>query len=406
MPHPLELIAPSRLGRDYRRLLASSWVSNLGDGTAIAAAPLLIASQTHNAVLVASAALLQRLPWLLLGLYAGAIADRTDRRLLVVGADLARAGVLVVLSLAILGGHVDTAVVLVAMFLLGLAEVFSVTASGTLLPMMVAREDLGVANARLQASVLVGGQLVGPAAGAALFAAGHAVPFLAQAGCVAMGAFLVLGISVRRTPVRATPIGRASADIVDGVRWLVHHPPIRTLVLVILTFNVTWGAAWSVLVLWAQERVGLGAVGFGLLTTATAIGGLGATFAFRWFDRHVPYRTLMRVCLISEVMLHAALALTRTAWLALALMAFFGFYAFIWGSVSQTIRQRAVPEEFQGRVGSVNLVGIFGGLVIGQALGGVIADRGGVVAPFWFAFVGSGLTLALLWRQLSHVVGD
>ena len=57
--------------------------------------------------------------------------------------------------------------------------------------------------------------------------------------------------------------------------------------------------------------------------------------------------------------------------------------------------------EFQGRVGSVYVVGLFLGLVIGQALGGVIADRWGLTAPFWFAFVGSGLTLALVWRQLG-----
>jgi predicted MFS family arabinose efflux permease len=71
--------------------------------------------------------------------------------------------------------------------------------------------------------------------------------------------------------------------------------------------------------------------------------------------------------------------------------------------VSQTVRMRAVPMEFQGRVGSVYVVGLFLGLVIGQALGGVIADRWGLTAPFWFAFVGSGITLALVWRQLASI---
>ena len=65
------------------------------------------------------------------------------------------------------------------------------------------------------------------------------------------------------------------------------------------------------------------------------------------------------------------------------------------------MRQRAVPREFQGRVGSVYVVGLFLGLVIGQALGGVIAERWGLTAPFWFAFVGSGLTLVLVWRPLG-----
>ena len=84
-------------------------------------------------------------------------------------------------------------------------------------------------------------------------------------------------------------------------------------------------------------------------------------------------------------------------------MVVFGAYAFVWGTVSQTVRQRAVPMEFQGRVGSVYVVGLFLGLVIGQGLGGVIAERWGLTAPFWFAFVGSALTLALVWRQLASI---
>jgi predicted MFS family arabinose efflux permease len=62
-----------------------------------------------------------------------------------------------------------------------------------------------------------------------------------------------------------------------------------------------------------------------------------------------------------------------------------------------------VPQEFQGRVGSVYVVGLFLGLVIGQGLGGVLAQGLGLTAPFWFAFVGSGVTLALVWRQLAHI---
>jgi predicted MFS family arabinose efflux permease len=75
----------------------------------------------------------------------------------------------------------------------------------------------------------------------------------------------------------------------------------------------------------------------------------------------------------------------------------------VWVTISQSVRQRAVPAEFQGRVASVYMVGVFAGIVGGQALGGVIADRFGLAAPFWFAFFGAGLTLALIWRQLGHI---
>src|SRR5215203_4688176 len=104
------------MGTPFRWLVGSSWVGNLGDGIALAAGPLLVASQTSDPLLVALAGLLQRLPWLVFGLHAGVLADRVDRRLVVIAVDLLRAAVLVA---ALVTGAVDIPVVLVAMFLLG-----------------------------------------------------------------------------------------------------------------------------------------------------------------------------------------------------------------------------------------------------------------------------------------------
>ena len=63
----------------------------------------------------------------------------------------------------------------------------------------------------------------------------------------------------------------------------------------------------------------------------------------------------------------------------------------------------AVPTALQGRVGSVNLVGVYGGLVLGAGIGGVLAQRYGITAPFWFAFVGSAVFVVLIWRELRHI---
>ena len=93
-----------------------------------------------------------------------------------------------------------------------------------------------------------------------------------------------------------------------------------------------------------------------------------------------------------------------TGWVALVIMFFFGAYAFVWGTISTTVRQRLVPAELQGRVASVNMVGVFGGMVVGQALGGVIAQVWGLTAPWWFAFVGAALTLLLVWKPISQIV--
>lgn len=406
MPSLGELIAPRRMGRDFRWLLASSWTSNIGDGVALAAAPLLIASMTSSPILVASGAVLQFLPWLLFGLHAGAIADRFDRRRMVMVANAARAVVLAALIAFLLTGTANIWIVLAVAFLYGTAEVFVDTASSTLLPMIVKPADLGIGNARLQAGYLVANQFAGPPLGAFLFAAGTALPFLVEVLCVLLAIVLVSRMAHTAVPPRANTETKTAAhtDIAEGLRWLWQNPPVRMLVLIILLFNVTWAAPWGVLVLYATEHLHMGPVGYGALTTASAAGGILATLSFGWLERHVSFATMMRVVLTLEVLMHLAFALTTAGWVAMVIMFFFGYYAFIWGTISTTVRQRLVPAELQGRVASVNMVGVFGGMVIGQALGGVIAQVWGLTAPWWFAFVGAAITLLIVWRPISQIV--
>src|SRR5689334_244383 len=182
-----DLVAPARLGRDFRWLLASNWVTNLGDGITLAAGPLLVASQTRNPLAVAMATFLQRLPWLMFGLYAGVLADRVSRRAIVIVTGLVRVTILVLLIASILTRRVDTAVVLAALFLFGVNETFGETASTTVLPMLVA--------------------------------AGMALPFVSEAVCVLAGVLLIARI---RLPAPGKPAQRARVreDIREGWRWL------------------------------------------------------------------------------------------------------------------------------------------------------------------------------------------
>jgi MFS family permease len=397
-----ELIAPARLGRSFRWLLVSSWVTNLGDGIALAAGPLLVASETHDPLTVAMAAFLLRLPWLLFGLYAGVIADRFNRRLIVIATGLVRLAILLLLVTSIVTHRVDIAVVLAALFLFGVVETFGDTTTATLLPMLVDKPDLGIANSRALTGVVVWNQMAGPPVGAALFAAGLALPFVGQSVCVLAGVLLVSRIRLPEPKAVRRP-ARVREDIREGWRWLWAHPAVRTLAITIFTFNVTFGAAWSVLVLYARERLGLGALGFGLITTAMAVGGVLGGACYGWLEQHLHLGVIMRGGLIIETLTHLALALTRWAWFALIVFMIFGAHALIWGTTSTSVRQRAVPTEFQGRVGSVYLSGMVGGIVIGSLLGGLVASAWGVTAPFWFAFAGSAVMLAVIWRSLLHI---
>ena len=403
MTRVVQVVAPARFGVSFRWLLGSSWISNLGDGIAIAAGPLLVASLTDDALLIAAAAFLQWLPPLLLGLYAGALSDRLDRRVIIGVVNVVRAAVLGVIAGTILTDTVSIAVVLGCLFLLGTAEVFADNASQTLLPLIVRRDDLALANARLQAGFITLNELAGPPLGAALFATGMALPFIGQAILVGAAAVLVSRIALTRTlrgPEQRTHIRH---DIAEGLRWTRDHTAVRTLVLTIFIFNITFGAAWSILVLYALQRLALGEIGFGLLTTFMAAGGLLGTLSYGWITRHVSLGNLMRIGLIIETFTHLGLAVTTTPAVAMAIFFVFGAHAFVWGTTSVTIRQRAVPVDLQGRVGSVNTVGVYGGLVIGAVIGGLLGRELGVTAPFWFAFIGSAVFVVLIWRQLAHV---
>ena len=400
----VEPIAPARLGRSFRWLLAATTINNVGDGVAISAGPLLVASQTRDPLLVSMALLSEYLPVLLFGVLGGAAADRFDRVRMVVAVNLARAAVLAVLVATIVTGTVNIAVVLVALFVLGTAETFADSASSSLIPGLVAREDLGIANARMQGAFLLTNQLLTPPIGAFLFAAGMALPFATNAACFALGALLVSRVvtsTKAELQLRKRPGLRA--EMAEGIRWLVAHPPMRTLALTIFTFNVTYGAAWSILVLYAVDRLGMDEVGFGLLTTAIAVGGVVGIVAYGSLERRFSLADIMRVGLLIETFTHLSLALTTSPTIALATLVVFGAHAFVWGTTSTVVRQRAVPDELLGRVTGVYRVAIMGGLVIGTPLGGLLARGFGLTAPFWFGFLGSALLVAILWREFAHI---
>jgi MFS family permease len=419
MPNPLvtvvNAVAPERLGTAYRWLWSAATLTNIGDGIALAAGPLLIASLTRDPFIVSLAFFCEFLPSLVLGSFVGVIVDRVDRRRILVLVNLARAGVLGVLAMTVATGAVSIPIVLGALLLMATAETFADLAATSLLPRLVPREDLGLANARLQSAYLLMNQLIGPPVGAFLFVVGMAIPFTVNAICFVFAAVIVARIALSGVPARdtgdgdqATAGGVASVwrELVEGFRWLVAHPPMRTLALTVIAFNVTFGAATSVLVLYAGDRLGMDSVGFGLLTTASAIGGIVGTGAYGALERRFGLANLMRGGLLIETATHLIFAVTTTPAVALATMVLFGAHEVVWWTTSITIRQRAVPDELMGRVGGIYTVGLTGGIVVGTPIGGLLAKNFGITAPFWFGFIGSALLVIVLWREFRHIAHD
>ncbi|MFC9687194.1 MFS transporter [Kribbella sp. NPDC056951] len=402
MPSLRETVLPAALGADFRRIWPAAIISNLGDGALLAAGPLLVASITSEPAAVGAAAFVQQLPWLLFALFSGALADRLDRRTMIVAADLFRAVVLAALGVAVLIGTSPLWAIYVALFLLGTAETLADSASGALLVNAVPKDQLGKANARLYATGTLVQQLGGPPLGALLFAVGAGVPLVFDAVTFAAAAVLIARVTVRPAPVESA--GTALwTEVRAGVSWLWGHVGVRTLACSILVMNITFCAAFATWVLYARERLGLSDTQFGLLIAVGAVGGVVGMPVYHLLEPRVGSLTLLRAGLVIETVVHLVLALTRSPWVAGATMAVFGVHAVVWGIVSTTARQLATPDALMGRVNSVYLLASVGGAAIGSALGGLLAQRFGLTAPFTAAFAAMVLMTAVAWRPLRHV---
>jgi MFS family permease len=398
----LDRVAPAELGRDFRWLWASSTLTNLGDGLLLSAGPLLVTTITREPAAVAAAVLLQQLPWVLFGIPAGAFVDRHDRRRMVAFVNALRSVVLGLLALTVASGTVSLPLIYVAAFLLGTAETFADTASSALTPSVVPTAGLGLANARFSASATLTNMIIGPSVGALLFGIAMAVPLTVNALLALGGAVLITRITARPAP-SADVERHLGREIVDGMRWLWRHAAVRALFLTILSFNVTFGAGHAIYVLLAKDRLGLGDVGFGLLISAGAVGGIIGALSYGWLARRFALASMMRVGLMVETTSHLILAITTSPLVAAASVLALELQAVVWGTTSTTIRQRAVPSPFLGRVTSIYRLGMIGGLAAGAALGGVIAQTFGVTGPFWFGFIGNVVLLVLIWRTLGDI---
>ena len=323
-------MARGALGPEYRKLWAASTVSNLGDGITLVAGPLLAATLTRDPVLVAGLVFAQQLPWLLFSLPSGALVDRLDRRLTMGTVDLFRCALLGALGLAVLADWATLPLLYAVFFLLGTAETLFANASLAIMPSVVAKDQLEKANGRLFASELVTNQFAGAPIGGALFAVAAALPFLLDAGTFAASAALVLALRGRFRVSEAGGVHETGllAEITEGVGWLARHRLLLALAVMLGAGNLVFSATFSVLVLYAQDVLGLGSVGYGLLLTTGGVGGfVGSLLAGRIGALLGTGRALFLVMFIQGPAF-AGVALSGNPLVVGAMIAVDGFVAF------------------------------------------------------------------------------
>ncbi len=391
-----------RLGRNFERLWAAAAVSNVGDGLRLAAFPLLAATITRDPLLVAGLTVALRLPWFLFSLPAGALADRFDRRRVMIFVSAAQGAAMALFGLTVLAGGANLTLLYVFAFLLGVGEVTLDTTTQTLLPATVARSDLDQANGRLIATERICNELAGPPVGSVLFASFAAAPFILDAASFVGGAALIRRIGGGFKAAAVSPQMAAEKRLLDGFRWVWSSRLFRSLTLFGVMVNLMGGAVTSVLVLVALETLGLSELGYGLLLAGLAAGGLaGALLAPRARARFGPGPLFLGSAVLQSIGYAMAGLLSNPVAVGLALAVVqAGLFATL--VVFFSVRQAIVPDHVLGRVTAAMRLIAAGALPLGAALGGVVANVFGLRAPFLVAAVGLAVAVVAGAPNISN----
>jgi MFS family permease len=410
-PSTIRAVTPmggGRLGGRYWRLFGASATSNLADGVGRAALPLLAATLTRDPVLIAGLYSLAFLPWLLFALPAGALVDRTDRRLAMVATNAVRAVVLGALAVATATGHASIAVLYACAFVVGTAETVYDSAANALLPQVVRPDQLDRGNSLLATAEAVGQVFLGGPAGALLFTVAAAAPLAGNAAGFASGALIMFTLAGTYRPALASTKS-LRRDISDGVRWMLSQPLLRGLTLSFGLTSAGHSMAMSVLVLYALDVLHLTEAAYGLLLLAGGIGGLlGGLIAPLVGARLGRTRTLVVVALGSPLAL-LAMALVDEPIAGGVLFGTGALLLMVSNVLTMSLRQALIPEELFGRVQGAWRTLVWGGIPLGGLAGGVLASATNVPTVFLAAgvcnlLVGGAIT-ALLLRH-HHMIVD
>lgn len=388
----------STFPRPFTFLAWANLAAQSAEQLSLAAVPLVAVLLLHAGPgEIGMLATVQTLPFLLLSIPLGLLADRTSRQRLMVAAEILRTLSLVGLLLVVLTGQLSLTWLAVLGFIGAVGTVGFSVAAPAMVPALVPRELLGRANGRLELarSAAYAG---GPALAGALVAwLGGSAAFVLAA--VLSGAAVALLLRLVEPARPASPSRSPLRELKDGAALVWHHTLLRPILLTAIAWNISWFVLQAAYVPYAVRVLGLNAEGVGL-TLATYGAGMvvGALLAPRIlkamaFGRAIQFGPIVSV-------LAMATMVATLAWPSAALAAFsfflFGVGPIIWTITSTTLRQTVTPNAMLGRVSAVFLTVNAGARPVGAALGGAVGAAWGEPACLVLALVGFVVQAAMI----------
>jgi len=384
--HPRALFSAfgGGLPANFWRLWISSVSANLADGIVAVAIPLIAVSLTRSPAEIAAVTIASRIPNIAVGLLAGGLADRLDRRWTMLAVQLLRFTVITVLAAIAVAGALSMPVLYATALVIGTGEAFFDTNAQAIIPALVGRDRLVTANGRLFAAETMMNAFVGPPLGGLLIAV--SVPLALSAGALgfllaAVGLLLIAG-GFRSE--RTGPRRRLHADIAEGIGFLARHPLLRTLSGMVAMGRLGSAGFFALLALYAVAPgpMGLSEPQYGLLFVTFGIGSLIGSFVATQ-----TVSILGRPNVLTGAQLLFGLVILVPALTANALVIGAGFFAggiaiMAWNITNVSLRQSLLPSSLMGRVHATHRTLANLAEVIGAFAAGLIAEAFGLRVAF------------------------
>lgn len=335
--------------RDFRLVFAGQALSELGSGVSSLAYPLLMLALTGSPAQAGLLSAVRAVPYVLFGLLAGVLADRWDRRRIMVGCDAARALIMVSVPVALWVGHLSLLQLYVTGFLGGTFYVFLSAAESGALPNVVGEQDLTAAISAQQGAGSVG-SVIAPPLGGALFSTFRGLPFLADGISFAVSAAAVAAV---RAPfhhpdhqVRTTNL---RSDAAQGLRWLWGHPAIRALALTAAALQVAISGVSLVVIVSVQaQHASPTATGFVL--AAVGLGGFLGALLTPKVKHLLGFGTMLLGVVWVQAALWVLFALSPNLIVTATVLTLFAATMPMFGIASHSYLLSTIPDDLRGRV--------------------------------------------------------
>lgn len=381
----------------FARLAWSNLAAQSAEQVALAAAPLVaVLALGAGAGGTGVLQMLQTLPFLLLSLPLGMLADRSSRRRLMAAAETLRVlSLLAILALAALD-----ALDLPLLALLGFAGAAGTVAFGvaapSLVPALVPREKLAVANARIELARTVA-FAGGPAlAGALVGWVGASPAFAAATALSGIAAVLLFGLSEPARP--ALPPRHPLHDLREGAGFVFRHALLLPVFLTQLVFNTAFFVLQAVYVPYAVGSLGLSAAAVGATLACYGVGMVAGALMAPRIVRRLPFGVVIAIGPVAGFL--ASLVMLLTIWLPSPFLAGASFFLIgagpiLWVISTVTLRQTVVPAGMLGRVSAIFATAT-GARPVGAAVGALVGGAFGADVCLAVAAVGFFVQAAII----------